>query len=390
MRDCLRRSKVGFSEIGFLSDHSIVKSWACYASLTCAWWAGLLTLFFFGSILAPRKGMAQELTRGQLGSIPRGVFCLEPAGQPTDERVLSNPFVDGISIRQRWSDLEKSKGVYDWSFFDSETARAEKAGKTLLVRILTEGPNTPQWVYDRGVQTFAFQDTNPYHGGEGRGSGKFAVFWDRTYLAEKKAMIAAAGRHLSGNAVVKIVWAVLISSRSGDWHVPHTPADIEHWHAIGYAPEKLVDVCKQIIDTTVQSFPNQYVAMAVGPNGKLDARPNLVAGQVAQYARSTYPERVVFQRNSLSAVTPPPGSRRRQFGNLLEYRGYIAGQMLWFTYGDPTCRNNGGQRPCDPDATLRRAIDTGVSYGMRYLEIYRQDVINLPSEIQYAHEVLTR
>jgi hypothetical protein len=355
----------------------------------CVQWTNLLVSFFLASIVLSFRGMAQEQARGQLPAIPRGVFCLEAAGQPADQQVLNDPYVDGMSIRQRWTDFEKSKGVFDWSFFDSEIAKAEKAGKPVLVRILTEGPSTPQWVYDEGVQTFAYQDTNPYHEGGG-GTGRFALYWDKTYLAEKKAMIAAAGRHLSSSPAVKIIWAVLISSRSGDWHVPHSPADIEHWHAVGYSPEKLVDVCRQIIDTTVQSFPNQYVAMAVGPNGLLDSRPNLVGGQVVQYARSTYSDRAVFQRNSLSAVTPLPSARRRQFEELLNGPGYVAGQMLWFTYGDPTCRNNGRQRPCDPEATLRKAIDIAVSYRMRYVEIYRKDVVSLPSVIRYAHEVLTR
>lgn len=320
--------------------------------------------------------------------VPRGVFSLGKAGLATDLAVFANPSVDGISIRQTWIELEKSKGDFDWGFLDSEVANAQKSGKAVLIRILSEGQSTPSWVYGEGVQTFTYADKNPYHH---QNTGKFALFWDKTYLAEKKAMIEAVGKHLSGNSAVKIVAAVTASSHSGDWHVPHTPIDIQNWHAIGYTSDKLFDVCKQIIDTTIESFPNQYVLQSVGANGRLDLYPDYLSRQVVQYGRARYPGRMIVERNSLSAVSPPPvPGRMKHFKVLWDNRPDIAAQMLWFSYGDPTCRNNGGQKPCDPEATLKKAVDIGVSYGVRFIEIYQRDVINLPAVIRYAHEALTK
>ena len=75
---------------------------------------------------------------------------------------------------------------------------------------------------------------------------------------------------------------------------------------------------------------------------------------------------------------------------LWESRPEVAGQVLWYSYGDPNCRNNGGRGPCDPETTLRRAIDIGLAYKMKYIEIYEQDVLNLPSVIRYAHDSLVK
>jgi hypothetical protein len=323
-----------------------------------------------------------------VSGVPRGVFSLGKAGQPADPAVFTNPSVDGISIRQTWSELEKSKGVFDWSFLDSEVAQARKAGKAVFVRILSEGLSTPAWVYGEGVQTFTYADKNPYHWNQ---TGTFAVFWDKTYLTEKNAMISALGNHLSGQPAVKLIAAVCASSRSGDWHVPHTLADIERWRQLGYTSEKLLDVCKQVIDATMESFPNQYLVLAVGPNGRLDPYPDYVSRLAVQYGRQRYPGRLIAERNSLSAVSPPaiPG-RMKHFKVLWDNRPEVAAQMLWFTYGDSTCRNNGGQRPCDPDATLRKAVDIGAGYGVRFVEIYQRDVLNLPGAIRHAHDVLTK
>jgi Beta-galactosidase len=342
------------------------------------WFTGLL-----GVAMAFGPG---EMSAQNAREIPRGVFSLEKAGEPAAPSVLADPSVDGVSIRQRWRDLERSKGVYDWTFLDSEVARAEQAGKKVLLRILSEGVSTPPWVFNEGVQVFQFESQNPYLP---RKREKFAIFWDPIYLAEKKAMIEAAGKHLAGNPAVCVVAAICASARTGDWLIPHAPADIEHWDAVGYTSERMIDLCKQTIDVTMESFPRQCVTLAVGRDGKLDPDPDYVARHAVQYGQRHYPGRLIVQANSLSAVSPLPGPDNH-FRILWESRPNIAGQMLWYSYRDPRCRNNGGQAPCDPEATLRQAIDIGLRYGMKYIEIYQRDVINLPEVVRYAHTSLTK
>ena len=334
------------------------------------------------SFLFPGHASAEESA-----GIPRGVLSLGRVGEPADPAVLSDPWVDGISIRQAWKKLERAPGVYDWSFLDSEVARAGKAGKFVLLRVLSEGPGIPTWALD-GTQTFRYRDVNKFHPER---AGLMAVYWDRTYLEREKALIQALGQRYSGNSAVRVVAAICASSHSGDWSVPHTPADIANWHAVGYTPEKMVDVCKQIIDATMESFPRQCVTLAVGRNGRLDPDPNFVARAAVEYGRSHYPGRFITQKNSLAATTPTPGSPDlKHFQVLWESRPDVAGQVLWYSYGDPTCRNNGGRGPCDPEATLKRTIDVGLAYKMKYIEIYQQDVLHLPAVIRYAHESLVK
>ncbi len=87
------------------------------------------------------------------------------------------------------------------------------------------------------------------------------------------------------------------------------------------------------------------------------------AGEFIDAAMTAFPRR-------LSRQLPPPGeyymtaswrSKRRCFG---------------FFHGDTTYRNNGGT-PCDPAASLRRAINIGVSHGMKYIETYQTDAQRL-------------
>ncbi len=101
------------------------------------------------------------------------------------------------------------------------------------------------------------------------------VFWDPTYLAKKKNMIAALGSQFASNPTVKIVSASFANATSEDWNVPHDPDGVVDWLAAGYTTEKLVDAGQQIIDATMTAFPNQFVTLAIGGNGYSKDGPNL-------------------------------------------------------------------------------------------------------------------
>jgi hypothetical protein len=319
--------------------------------------------------------------------VTQGVFSLSPAGVACQDEVLSNPSVDGVGIRQNWRDLEPSEGVYSWDFLDSEVARVAAAGKKVLLRINTQFAK-PDWVTsavtEAGGAFFTFDK-------EGIPTA-IPVFWDPTFLAKKKAMIATLGAHLTKNTAIKVVWSSFANANSEDWSVPHTPADVVNWLAVGYTSEKMLDAGKQIIDATMTAFPNQYVTLAVAGNGhgsgvNLDPDESYVARNTVLAARATWPGRLIVQKNSLSTFNPPAPGTGTTFQLLWDSRPDIAGQMLDACFGDTTYRNNAGV-PDDPAVILHKSVDVGLGYGMNYIEIYQLDVLNLPGEITYAHNAL--
>jgi hypothetical protein len=62
--------------------------------------------------------------------------------------------------------------------------------------------------------------------------------------------------------------------------------------------------------------------------------------------------------------------------------------MLYWCHGDTTYRVNRGV-PIDPSTALVNSVNKGVGYQMKYIEIYRRDVLNLAGAVAYAHDVLT-
>ena len=95
-----------------------------------------LLLCAAGLLAIPGKAFAQ---------IPRGVFSLSNSDRIANEIVLNNPDVTGVCIRHSWASLEPAEGVFDWTFLDSEVARAAAAGKQVMLRIGTQA-SKPNWV----------------------------------------------------------------------------------------------------------------------------------------------------------------------------------------------------------------------------------------------------
>jgi hypothetical protein len=342
----------------------------------------------FGLLLALLCGSAVAYIHPASGQVVRGVFSLSPAGSTARETVLANPNVDGISIRQDWTELEPTEGVFDWSFLDSEVARAAAAGKQVLLRINTQA-NKPAWVSsavtEAGGTFFTFDNDGI--------QTTIPVFWDPTFLAKKKAMIAALGAHFTSNVAIKIVSASFANASSEDWSVPHTAPDVADWFAAGYTSEKMLDAGKQIIDATMAAFPNQQLTLAVAGNGHAGATGNLdpdtdyVARNAVLAARATWPGRLIVQKNNLATFNPPAPGTDTVFQLLWDSRPDIGGQMLWNCSGDTSYRNNAGV-PEEAAVILHKSVNLGVGYGMNYIEIYQIDVLNLPTEIAYAHNVL--
>ncbi|PSJ16022.1 glycoside hydrolase [Nitrosomonas supralitoralis] len=71
----------------------------------------------------------------------------------------ATPALQGMMIRYFWSDLEKSKGVYDFSSIDKRLAELSSRGKRLVIQVQTKSFNKRQVVP-------SYMKTAEYEGGE--------------------------------------------------------------------------------------------------------------------------------------------------------------------------------------------------------------------------------
>ena len=325
------------------------------------------------------------------------MFDLVGAGGRIDPAALSNPSVDGVSLRQHWIDLEPSDGVFNFAYLDTEIARASAAGKQVSIRLSMGGDETPAWVMaavlNAGGSTFAFTDS--------KGPHTIPVFWDPTFLAKKNGAMAALGARYSNHPAVKIVVASFANATTADWNVPHGTtidpgygtSEVTRWRNAGYTTQKMVDAGKRVIDAAMQAFPNQVISLAINSNGNgLDwpNHDNYVSEKVIADARTLWGTgRLVAQKNSLATKTtppiPPPDTSLAVWYNSRQASG---AQTVWFAYGDTSYRLNDGIA-CDPATALKQSVDIGVAYGISYVEMYQTDIVNLPAVVNYAHSQLS-
>ena len=345
------------------------------------------------SALTALGGALLLVSNAHAAEIPYGVFSLTPPNKAVNSSILTNPSVAGVSVRGQWQGVEQVEGRYNWSYFDGQIPRVGKAGKKVLLRIASGGKNTPQWVFDAGVQTFSFVDTNRYHDTYGQ-TVTIPVFWDSIFLTKKINFIRAMGQHFAANPHIVLVTVSCANATTDDWNVPSQKNDVQNWKAIGYTSDKLVNACKKIIDATKAAFPKQVLTLAVNrSSNKLDPDPDYVARNVVKYANAKYPGRFIVQKNSLSPQIPDPSliSVLGGWQLIWDNQPDVAGQMLWYVTDDSSCRMNSGVKPCDPVTVLQEAVRLGADYGMSYQEIYQPDILNpaLAGVIRYAADVLT-
>src|SRR5438128_3490155 len=91
---------------------------------------------------------------------PAGLFVCRGPG-PAPEREVHFPFIDGWLVRPGWNVVEPAEGKYDWSLIEGDIALAKRLGKKITLAILG-GPQTPDWVFQKGAKEFRFTTASRY------------------------------------------------------------------------------------------------------------------------------------------------------------------------------------------------------------------------------------
>ena len=330
---------------------------------------------------------------------------------------LTNPNVDGISIRVQWSQVETADGVFDWRYLDSTILQAEQAGKFVTLRVGTPAQLTPAWLVNKikanGGQFFSYLDD-----AHGNGVVSLPVLWDATLADAKRHLLIALGQKYGNRPSIKVVYVCFAGVASTDWGIPasntlraeeqqagFTTTEVQRWQAAGYTTQKLIDAgCPAtattgVIDAAISAFPASVVVFSsntnptsLDPNGKRYA-----ASTVFQNAQAKYGTHVATQKDDLSqktSVNQPFSGQPADNGWRLIYdaRPQVAAQMVWTT-NDMARFAVSGYTGTQAQA-LTAAVDCGKNYGTSYQEIYQGDITNtsadMKSAIAHAHTVLTQ
>jgi len=203
---------------------------------------------------------------------PRGVSIINTDGNKAlrNDTIMTSSVVDMISLQEDWNTIESADGIFTWSTVQADIEAIANNNKSALLRIpsmggsVTNGGKTPDWVFvamkenpasttaDPGT-TYAFDDGGPKC---------IPVFWQQTYLAKKKALIAMAGANLTNESALKVFVVSYANSKTEDWSIPHdnagSPSQVQLWQnqpgdpvpGAGYTTQKMIDAAIHQGDAT--------------------------------------------------------------------------------------------------------------------------------------------
>src|SRR5262249_47475401 len=139
----------------------------------------------------------------------------------------------------------------------------------------------------------------------------------------------------------------------------------------------------KILTTSIGRITNY----TLNPGG-IDDNGRNISETVVNTAAAAYPGTIAAQKNNLNGggVLAAPGGDSA-WNDLYLLDVPHAAQMVWHAYADTDCApdsygasrmNAGSGSPCiDSSNALKQAVDTGVTYGTQWQELYELDLQNL-------------
>ena len=144
-----------------------------------------LFLFFTVTVCIPfataEKSAYMDYDKNEFSKV-RGIYVLLKVNGEVNPEIFSLPFIEGISIRARWSLLEPEYGKYRWDYIDNILKQAEGTGKKVMVRILP-GVSSPKWIYDKGIKGIQFTPHREKKRIKFGNTIKTPLMWDKQYLS---------------------------------------------------------------------------------------------------------------------------------------------------------------------------------------------------------------
>jgi hypothetical protein len=113
--------------------------------------------------------------------------------------ILASKTIAGISLRDRWINIEREPGVYNFERLKLAAMKARQAGKVYTI-LVESGAQSPLWLKAHGCQTLTipiakWDQTN-----------QLPVPWDKVFLTRYRALVMALGDEFDSDPYcVKVV-----------------------------------------------------------------------------------------------------------------------------------------------------------------------------------------
>ncbi len=298
-----------------------------------------------------------------------------------DAEALKNPDLTTVTLFAYWSDLNPSKGQYNWERLDGELNRFVAAGKNIGISIAAGG-KSPEWIYNEGVRHFTY--TEFQHQGKGKKSTvEQSVVYDKAYIELYSKFIRDLAAHMKQQkywSKLVLIGGSGINQSTAELHLPaqvnkeqngeKSSDAVALWKQFDYDPNKVISAFKQIMNVVAESFPNRIMVIPVF-NMQQTAFPQIGTAQVGleclTWMKQTYPNRMAAKFTVLQANYTPKGFVKQ----LLDIGIPVGYQLSQIRLEDNA-----------DDADFQQAIQAGIDANALFIEVFPANAKKFQSSIK--------
>jgi hypothetical protein len=179
----------------------------------------------------------------------RGVFEFAGNNSGAD---ATNPNLAGVVLVYYWSQIEPTRGSFDWSVIQRDMAPWVAAGKKVIIRISTSGSpswdppysgaGTPPWVYGDGTRSIVDNgETLP-------------VYWDAAYLSDYQSFVHSFGLEFDSNPNVAFIEAGIGMGGETLAETNASASGVAAWQAAGYTDSLWLSTVEKLASFFSASF----------------------------------------------------------------------------------------------------------------------------------------
>ena len=334
---------------------------------------GLLLLWVLGIFGAASSNSAYADWQGSFG---RGVFVLLKAGQLPDEKVLDaldKGYIDGISVRVHWKDLEPKEGAYDWRYIDEVLRIAKEHNGTVTLRVLG-GFWAPAWIYEKGIESFEIDISSRRSWLSEEFKAKYGdrirlpKVWQKPYVELWARLVRALGKRYSRNPHVTLIHMAGPTFFSSEPTLALSEEDLAVLRKEGFKLDEWREAWSETSRAYSQAFPSKRVCLNLnyvlpGENG--------LSAELVSIVREELDDRLVLGYNGLS-LRHVLGLKEEPMISLVSDEGFPFGFQLVAPL-KPFMDRKGV-----PERRRVRLVNMLLAFlekkGAVYLEIYPQDL----------------
>lgn len=258
-------------------------------------------------------------------SLPTSFYVMQGNGKTNvSDAVINSPKLTGFHLREGWDLLQPTRGSINYSYFDSQLARAKRLNKHVTLGVYAGVLNDPSW---------------------------------GNSITDFTSLITALGARYNSNPLIDAVHmaAPQVTNNSMEMYLPPN----SH-----FTDSQIVSLWKASINAYATAFPDKTLVLdlAMVPDSR-----GRDTQQIDEYARQILGSNFEAIICNLKAGTSLTAPAVRELQRLHNEGVRIGGEMV----SNSSEARFGG--------SFQTALNKGAQIGMEWYQVYQQDVGKLPA-----------